>query len=166
MSTAMMSAPSCAIRMACALPCPRAAPVMKATLPSKRPAMCPPCCRETCCRETCCREFLRVRRSKAAAVDRVHLLVARAGHDEDVHIAHRLDVVPAVVSEGLADESGLGPEAHCRSTVLRVPRPVRGPVAAGVRSTLNHGGDADFVVADLLRQDERERLQSSLGGHV
>src|SRR3984957_12577694 len=156
MSMAMMSAPSCAIRMACALPCPRAAPVMKATLPSKRPAMCPPCCRE----------ILRVRCSKAAAVDRVHLLVTRAGHDEDVHIAHRLDILPAVVPEGLADESGLGPEAHCRSTVLRVPRPVRGPVAAAVRSTLNHGGDADLVVADLLRQDERERLQSSLGGHV
>ena len=30
MSTAMMSAPSCASRMACERPCPRAAPVMKA----------------------------------------------------------------------------------------------------------------------------------------
>src|SRR6476661_3914658 len=39
MSTAMMSAPSDANRTACARPCPRAAPVMNATLPSTRPAM-------------------------------------------------------------------------------------------------------------------------------
>src|SRR3954465_12633536 len=38
-STAMMSAPSCASRTACARPCPRAAPVTNATLPSTRPAM-------------------------------------------------------------------------------------------------------------------------------
>src|ERR1700750_2321243 len=34
MSTAMMSAPSSASRTACDRPCPRAAPVMNATLPS------------------------------------------------------------------------------------------------------------------------------------
>src|SRR6476659_1426891 len=39
MSTAMMSAPSCAIRTAWARPWPRAAPVMKATLPSTRPVI-------------------------------------------------------------------------------------------------------------------------------
>src|SRR4051794_22479109 len=39
MSTAMMSAPSDARRTACARPWPRAAPVMKATLPSTRPVM-------------------------------------------------------------------------------------------------------------------------------
>src|SRR4028118_2256560 len=39
MSTATMSAPSSASRSACARPCPRAAPVMKATLPCMRPAM-------------------------------------------------------------------------------------------------------------------------------
>ena len=39
MSTAMMSAPSCASRTACARPWPRAAPVMKATLPSTRPVI-------------------------------------------------------------------------------------------------------------------------------
>ena len=33
----MMSAPSSASRMAWLRPCPRAAPVMNATLPSKRP---------------------------------------------------------------------------------------------------------------------------------
>src|SRR5690348_12651769 len=38
-STAMMSAPSCASRTACDRPWPRAAPVMKATLPATRPAM-------------------------------------------------------------------------------------------------------------------------------
>src|ERR1700748_515552 len=38
MSTAMMSAPSCASRTACDRPWPRAAPVMKATLPSSFPA--------------------------------------------------------------------------------------------------------------------------------
>src|SRR5947209_20595434 len=38
MSTAMMSAPSCASRTAWLRPCPRAAPVTKATLPSMRPA--------------------------------------------------------------------------------------------------------------------------------
>src|SRR5581483_6878683 len=37
--TAMMSAPSWANRTACARPCPRAAPVMNATLPSTRPAI-------------------------------------------------------------------------------------------------------------------------------
>src|SRR5215468_8454020 len=35
----MMSAPSWASRMACDRPWPRAAPVMKATLPATRPAM-------------------------------------------------------------------------------------------------------------------------------
>jgi hypothetical protein len=40
MSTAMMSAPSSANRIACARPCPRAAPVMKATLPANVPVMC------------------------------------------------------------------------------------------------------------------------------
>jgi len=39
MSMAMMSAPSCANRTACARPWPRAAPVMNATLPSTRPAI-------------------------------------------------------------------------------------------------------------------------------
>src|SRR3954464_9803383 len=39
MSTAMMSAPSCARRTAWARPCPRAAPVMNATLPSTRPVI-------------------------------------------------------------------------------------------------------------------------------
>src|SRR3954452_686918 len=39
MSTAMMSAPSWASRIAWLRPWPRAAPVMKATLPSMRPAM-------------------------------------------------------------------------------------------------------------------------------
>src|SRR5690349_18679023 len=39
MSTAMMSAPSCASRIASARPCPRAAPVTSATFPSTRPAM-------------------------------------------------------------------------------------------------------------------------------
>src|SRR5271165_4979153 len=39
MSTAMMSAPSRAIRTACARPWPRAAPVMNATLPVSRPLM-------------------------------------------------------------------------------------------------------------------------------
>src|ERR1700747_3008060 len=38
-STAMMSAPSWASRTACDRPWPRAAPVMKATLPATRPAM-------------------------------------------------------------------------------------------------------------------------------
>src|ERR1700761_5256647 len=38
MSTAMTSAPSCASRTACDRPWPRAAPVMKATLPSSFPA--------------------------------------------------------------------------------------------------------------------------------
>src|SRR5690348_8571553 len=38
-STAMMSAPSWASRIACDRPWPRAAPVMKATLPATRPAM-------------------------------------------------------------------------------------------------------------------------------
>src|SRR5581483_9273236 len=38
MSTAMMSAPSSASRIACERPWPRAAPVMKATLPSSFPA--------------------------------------------------------------------------------------------------------------------------------
>src|ERR1700727_3704034 len=38
-STAMMSAPSWASRMAWLRPWPRAAPVMKATLPATRPAM-------------------------------------------------------------------------------------------------------------------------------
>src|SRR3954453_7221052 len=38
MSTAIMSAPSLAIRTACDRPWPRAAPVMKATLPSSFPA--------------------------------------------------------------------------------------------------------------------------------
>ena len=42
MSTAMMSAPSRAIRTACARPWPRAAPVMNATLPVSRPVMCAP----------------------------------------------------------------------------------------------------------------------------
>src|SRR5215467_6316512 len=40
MSTAMMSAPSSASRTAWLLPWPRAAPVMKATLPETRPVMC------------------------------------------------------------------------------------------------------------------------------
>src|ERR1700712_1522598 len=40
MSTAMMSAPSWASRTAWLRPCPRAAPVMKATLPSTLPAIC------------------------------------------------------------------------------------------------------------------------------
>ena len=44
MSMAMMSAPSCAIRMACARPWPRAAPVMKATCPSSLPMICPLAC--------------------------------------------------------------------------------------------------------------------------
>src|ERR1700731_3789189 len=44
MSTAMMSAPSLAIRTACARPWPRAAPVMKATLPASLPLMSPPRC--------------------------------------------------------------------------------------------------------------------------
>src|SRR5690625_3481111 len=35
----MMSAPSAAIRTACARPCPRAAPVMNATLPASRPVI-------------------------------------------------------------------------------------------------------------------------------
>src|SRR3954466_10024043 len=35
----MMSAPSCASRTACARPCPRAAPVISATLPWTRPAI-------------------------------------------------------------------------------------------------------------------------------
>src|SRR3984893_6275450 len=39
MSTAMMSAPSSASRIAWLRPCPRATPVMKATLPSTRPAI-------------------------------------------------------------------------------------------------------------------------------
>src|SRR6185369_10856559 len=39
MSIAMMSAPSDASRTACARPWPRAAPVMKATLPSTRPVI-------------------------------------------------------------------------------------------------------------------------------
>src|SRR5436305_3697801 len=39
MSTAMMSAPSLAIAIACARPWPRAAPVMNATLPSSLPAI-------------------------------------------------------------------------------------------------------------------------------
>src|SRR5260370_38966981 len=39
MSTAMMSAPSSASRIAWLRPWPRAAPVMKATLPSTRPVM-------------------------------------------------------------------------------------------------------------------------------
>src|SRR5690625_4878247 len=38
-STAMMSAPSVAIRTAWARPCPRAAPVMNATLPASRPVI-------------------------------------------------------------------------------------------------------------------------------
>jgi hypothetical protein len=38
-STAMMSAPSWASRTACDRPWPRAAPLMKATLPATRPAM-------------------------------------------------------------------------------------------------------------------------------
>ena len=38
-STAMMSAPSSASRIAWLRPCPRAAPVMKATLPATRPGM-------------------------------------------------------------------------------------------------------------------------------
>jgi len=38
-STPMMSAPSSANRIAWLRPCPRATPVMKATLPSSRPAM-------------------------------------------------------------------------------------------------------------------------------
>src|ERR1700722_7028800 len=42
MSTAMMSAPSRAIRTAWARPWPRAAPVMNATLSVSRPAMCAP----------------------------------------------------------------------------------------------------------------------------
>src|SRR6201993_200460 len=42
MSTAMMSAPSLAIRTAWARPWPRAAPVMNATLPASRPLMCAP----------------------------------------------------------------------------------------------------------------------------
>src|ERR1700759_4959766 len=42
MSTAMMSAPSRAMRTACARPWPRAAPVMNATLPVSRPLMCAP----------------------------------------------------------------------------------------------------------------------------
>ena len=42
MSTAMMSAPSCANRTAWLRPCPRAAPVMNATLPSTRPVIDPP----------------------------------------------------------------------------------------------------------------------------
>src|SRR5215831_14392542 len=41
MSIAMMSAPSWARRIACDRPCPRAAPVTKATLPSRSP-MVPP----------------------------------------------------------------------------------------------------------------------------
>src|ERR1700761_683719 len=41
MSTAMMSAPSSASRTAWLLPWPRAAPVMKATLPETRPLICP-----------------------------------------------------------------------------------------------------------------------------
>src|SRR5581483_12412117 len=43
MSTAMMSAPSWASRMAWLRPCPRAAPVMKATFPSSFPMLRPPC---------------------------------------------------------------------------------------------------------------------------
>src|ERR1700760_4221751 len=42
MSTAMMSAPSRARSTACARPCPRAAPVMKATLFASRPVMSAP----------------------------------------------------------------------------------------------------------------------------
>src|ERR1700761_5566545 len=42
MSTAMTSAPSLAIRTACARPWPRAAPVMNATLPASRPLICAP----------------------------------------------------------------------------------------------------------------------------
>src|SRR5689334_12014047 len=41
MSTAMMSAPSRARRSACARPCPRAAPVISATLPSRLPMPAP-----------------------------------------------------------------------------------------------------------------------------
>ena len=44
----------CAIRIACALPCPRAAPVMKATLPSKRPVMRPPWCPLSACQFKSC----------------------------------------------------------------------------------------------------------------
>src|ERR1700760_963129 len=43
MSSAMMSAPSAASRTACARPWPRAAPVMKATLPSRSPTRASPC---------------------------------------------------------------------------------------------------------------------------
>src|SRR6478609_6473134 len=49
MSTAMMSAPSCANRTAWARPWPRAAPVMNATLPSTLPAITPRfCCCSAC----------------------------------------------------------------------------------------------------------------------
>src|SRR5262252_8280875 len=40
MSTAMMSAPSCASLTAWLRPCPRAAPVMNATRPSSLPILC------------------------------------------------------------------------------------------------------------------------------
>src|SRR3984885_11003526 len=52
MSTAMTAAPSWANRTACARPCPRAAPVMNATLPSNCPVIaCPQC-------STRCRQFI------------------------------------------------------------------------------------------------------------
>src|ERR1700721_2680089 len=52
MSTAMTAAPSWANRAACARPCPRAAPVMNATLPSNCPVIaCPQC-------STRCRQFI------------------------------------------------------------------------------------------------------------
>src|ERR1700683_476383 len=111
----MMSAPSAAIRTAWARPCPRAAPVMKATFPSNRPAMCPPCGSSV----------QSVGASKAAAVDRVHLLASRARDDEDVHVTDRRDLLPTVTAKRLGHEAGLRPQVDRRRAVLGIPLPVR-----------------------------------------
>ena len=50
-STAMMSAPSSASRTAWLRPCPRAAPVMNATLPATRPTVFPSCWIRLCLRD-------------------------------------------------------------------------------------------------------------------
>src|ERR1700728_287763 len=113
MSTAMMSAPSCAMRMAWARPCPRAAPVMNATLPSSRPAICPPCCTSS----PLCRC---VGVSETAAVGRGHLVAAGGVADEDVHAAHRRLLLSPVATVGLGDQSHLGPEVDRRRAVLGV----------------------------------------------
>src|SRR5690349_3337296 len=91
-STAMMSAPSSASLTAWLRPCPRAAPVMKATLPSTRPAM-----------------FRPPRDAYGHACGRLGLLDEHAGVDRQCHTGDVPGLVREQEQHGVADVPRLHP---------------------------------------------------------